>query len=74
MPSLSSVIAKGSQYHTPEPRLWVIHTSGTGILTVEDQDVGTYGIERPKQYNDWDGVSELVNLRADAFHPNVGVS
>lgn len=51
--------------------MWLIHTSGTGILTIEDQRATTYGIERPKQYNDWDGVSELVNLPADAFHRNV---
>ncbi|CAG8123680.1 unnamed protein product [Penicillium olsonii] len=64
-------IAKGAQHHTPERPLWLIHTSGTGILTVEDQRAETYGIERPKRYNDWDGVSELVNLPADAFHRNV---
>lgn len=51
--------------------MWLIHTSGTGILTVEDQRAKTYGIERPKEYNDWEGVSELVNLPADAFHRNV---
>ena len=51
--------------------MWLIHTSGTGILTVEDQRAGTCGIERPKQYNDWEGVSELINLPSDAFHRNV---
>jgi hypothetical protein len=35
-----------AQHHTPERPLWLIHTSGTGILTVEDQRAGTYGIER----------------------------
>lgn len=64
-------IAKGAKHHTPERPLWLIHTSGTGILTVEDQRAGTYGIERPKEYNDWEGVSELINLPADAFHRNV---
>ncbi|KAJ5462922.1 hypothetical protein N7475_007866 [Penicillium sp. IBT 31633x] len=67
----AQAIAKGAQHHTPERPLWLIHTSGTGILTVEDQRAGTYGIERPKQYNDWDGVGELVNLPSDAFHRNV---
>lgn len=67
----AEAIAKGSQHHTPERPLWLIHTSGTGILTVEDQRAGSYGIERPKEYNDWEGVSELVNLPADAFHRNV---
>ncbi|KAF4764519.1 hypothetical protein HAV15_000874 [Penicillium sp. str.  len=67
----AQAIAKGAQHHTPERPLWLIHTSGTGILTVEDQRAGTYGIERPKEYNDWEGVSELVNLPSDAFHRNV---
>ncbi|KAJ5165309.1 uncharacterized protein N7500_007139 [Penicillium coprophilum] len=67
----AKAIAKGAQHHTPERPLWLIHTAGTGILTVEDQRAGTYGSERPKEYNDWEGVSELVNLPADAFHRNV---
>lgn len=67
----AQAIAKGSQHHTAERPLWLIHTSGTGILTIEDQRAGTYGIERPKEYNDWEGVSELLNLPADAFHRNV---
>ncbi|KAJ5562798.1 hypothetical protein N7535_002755 [Penicillium sp. DV-2018c] len=67
----AKAIAKGAQHHTPERPLWLIHTSGTGILTVEDQRAGSYGIERPKQYNDWEGVSELVNLPSDALHRNV---
>ncbi|KAJ5903451.1 hypothetical protein N7504_005834 [Penicillium tannophilum] len=67
----AEAIAKGAKHHTPERPLWLIHTSGTGILTVEDQRAGTYGIERPKEYNDWEGVSELINLPADAFHRNV---
>lgn len=67
----AKAIAKGAQHHTAERPLWLIHTSGTGILTIEDQRAGTYGIERPKQYNDWEGVSELVNLPSDAFHRNV---
>jgi len=49
----------------------LIHTSGTGILTIEDQRACSYGIGRPKEYNDWEGVSELLNLPSDAFHRNV---
>ncbi|KAJ5737508.1 uncharacterized protein N7483_002633 [Penicillium malachiteum] len=67
----AEAIAKGAKHHTAERPLWLIHTSGTGILTVEDQRAKTYGIERPKEYNDWEGVSELVNLPEDAFHRNV---
>ncbi|KAJ5716386.1 hypothetical protein N7493_008297 [Penicillium malachiteum] len=67
----AEAIAKGAKQHTAERPLWLIHTSGTGILTVEDQRAKSYGIERPKEYNDWEGVGELVNLPADAFHRNV---
>jgi hypothetical protein len=67
----AKAISKGAQHHTPERPLWLIHTSGTGILTVEDQRARTYGIERPKEYNDWEGVAELIDLPEDAFHRNV---
>ncbi|KAJ5833678.1 hypothetical protein N7474_001989 [Penicillium riverlandense] len=67
----ATAIAKGAQHHTAERPVWIIHTSGTGILTIEDQRAHSYGIERPKEYNDWEGVSELLNLPADALHRNV---
>ncbi|KAJ5182675.1 hypothetical protein N7492_000291 [Penicillium capsulatum] len=67
----AQAIAKGAQHHTADRPLWLIHTSGTGILAVEDQRASSYGIERPKEYNDWEGVSELVNLPSDALHRNV---
>lgn len=67
----ATAIAKGAQHHTRERPVWIIHTSGTGILTIEDQRAHSYGIERPKEYNDWEGVSELLNLPADALHRNV---
>ncbi|KAI8158480.1 hypothetical protein K4K49_002651 [Colletotrichum sp. SAR 10_70] len=50
---------------------WYIHTSGTGILTIEDGRAKTCGTHRTKVYDDWDGVSELLNLSDDAFHRNV---
>ncbi|PYH99012.1 hypothetical protein BO71DRAFT_415916 [Aspergillus ellipticus CBS 707.79] len=64
-------IAKGAAHHTPERPVWWIHTSGTGILTVEDFRSNTWGLERAKQHDDWDGVDELLNLPADSFHRNV---
>ncbi|KAL4788101.1 hypothetical protein BJX76DRAFT_317106 [Aspergillus varians] len=64
-------IAKGATHHTAEKPLWLIHTSGTGILTVEDARTNTWGLERAKQYDDWDGVDELLNLPDDALHRNV---
>ncbi|OJJ48912.1 hypothetical protein ASPZODRAFT_157417 [Penicilliopsis zonata CBS 506.65] len=67
----AKAIAKGASHHTPERPLWWIHTSGTGILTLEDQRAKTHGIERPKSYDDWDHIDEVTNLPDDAFHRDV---
>lgn len=67
----AQAIAKGAAHHTPQNPVWIIHTSGTGILTVEDFRTNTWGIERPREYNDWDGVKELISLPDDALHRNV---
>lgn len=64
----ATAIAKGLAHHTPEKPVWLIHTSGTGILTFEDFRASSYGIERTKEYNDWDGVGEVTNLPDDALH------
>jgi nucleoside-diphosphate-sugar epimerase len=47
---------------------YLIHTSGTGILTVGDVQAGTYGEENPKIYNDWDGINEVTSLPDSAWH------
>ncbi|OJJ02221.1 hypothetical protein ASPVEDRAFT_52957 [Aspergillus versicolor CBS 583.65] len=67
----ATAIAKGAQQHRPERPVWIIHTSGTSVLSIEDQRACSYGIDRAQEYNDWDGVRELVNLPADAVHRNV---
>lgn len=67
----ANAIAKGAALHTPKNPLWLIHTSGTGILTFEDFRASSYGIERQKEYNDWDGINEVTNLPDDALHRNV---
>ncbi|KAB8277021.1 hypothetical protein BDV30DRAFT_205698 [Aspergillus minisclerotigenes] len=67
----AEAIAKGAAHHTPENPVWVIHTSGTGILTVEDFRTNTWGFYRSKEHNDWEGVDELLNLPDDSFHRNV---
>ncbi|KAI8206482.1 hypothetical protein K4K54_000031 [Colletotrichum sp. SAR 10_86] len=61
----------GLKLHPTERPGWYIHTSGTGILTVEDGRAKTCGTHRTKVYDDWEGVSELLNLPDDAFHRNV---
>lgn len=69
----ANAIAKGLvEGHTAQrPGYW-LHTGGTGILTYFDSEVRkTAGEHDDKIFNDWDGVDELVNLPAGAFHRNV---
>lgn len=69
----ANAIAKGMvDGHTADrPGYW-LHTGGTGILTYFDSEVRkTYGEHDEKVFNDGDGVEELTNLPAEAFHRNV---
>ncbi|KAE8345655.1 hypothetical protein BDV24DRAFT_125423 [Aspergillus arachidicola] len=69
----ANAIAKGMvDGHSPaRPGYW-LHTGGTGILTYFDSEVRKVsGEPDDKVFNDWDGVDELVNLPAAAFHRNV---
>ncbi|KAL2210611.1 nucleoside-diphosphate-sugar epimerase [Sarocladium strictum] len=58
--------------HSPErPGVW-LHLGGTGILTYFDSEVKkTFGEPDDKVFDDLDGVDELVNLPAEAFHRDV---
>ncbi|KAF9891002.1 hypothetical protein FE257_005259 [Aspergillus nanangensis] len=67
----AKAIAKGVAHHTPQNPVWLIHTSGTGILTVEDFRTNTWGLYRTKEHNDWEGIDELVNLPDDSLHRDV---
>jgi hypothetical protein len=65
----ASAIVKGlSSRSTPG---FLIHTSGTGILTYADVARGSYGTPSTKVYNDWDGVSEVTSLPDEAWHRKV---
>lgn len=69
----ANAIAKGMiEGHRPErPGYW-LHTGGNGILSYFDSEVRKVsGEPDDKVFNDWDGVDELVNLPAAAFHRNV---
>jgi hypothetical protein len=55
---------KGSQ-------CYLIHTSGTGLLTYEDTKNNREAQASSKVYDDWEGVSEVVGLPDDAMHMNV---
>jgi len=50
---------------------YIIHTSGTGILTYNDVSAGRYGVENPKIYDDFDHVSEVTSLPDSAWHRKV---
>ncbi|KAF2704535.1 NAD(P)-binding protein [Pleomassaria siparia CBS 279.74] len=65
-------IAKGlaSGHSKEKPGFW-LHTGGTGILCWEDMKYSRLGEHDDKEYNDWSGVSDLVNLPDEAFHRNV---
>lgn len=54
------------------PGYW-LHTGGAGILTYTDSkdDFAGLGTRSEKQYDDWHGVGELVNLPDEAFHREV---
>lgn len=63
--ALVSGLAKRS---TPS---YLIHTSGTGILSFADLERDTYGVKSEKTYNDWDGINEVTSLPDYALHRNV---
>ncbi|RAL07268.1 nucleoside-diphosphate-sugar epimerase [Aspergillus homomorphus CBS 101889] len=66
--AIAAGLAKG--HSSANPGYW-LHTGGTGILTYTDSDRGVFGEPSDKVYDDWDGVDELLNLPAHAFHRNV---
>lgn len=50
---------------------YLIHTSGTGVLSWADLEEKTYGYHRERTYNDWDGIKEVTSLPDAALHRNV---
>lgn len=68
----AKAIAAGlAQGHSEEKPGYWLHTGGTGILTYFDSKDGKTGEESDKEFNDFDGVDELVNLPHEAFHRNI---
>jgi len=47
---------------------YLIHTSGTGILSFADTDRKIFGEEAKKVYDDWDGIGEITTLPDHAPH------
>ncbi|KAF2012475.1 NAD(P)-binding protein [Aaosphaeria arxii CBS 175.79] len=50
---------------------YLIHTSGTGILTFRDSEIDVYGETSTKVYDDWDGIKEVTSLPDVAIHRDV---
>jgi hypothetical protein len=67
-PSAHAIVKGLSSKSTPG---FLIHTSGTGILTIEDVKAGKEGLPNSKIFDDWDNVSEVTTLPDDAWHRNV---
>ncbi|OQE16539.1 hypothetical protein PENFLA_c027G01626 [Penicillium flavigenum] len=43
----------------------------TATAISKDLRARSFGVERPKEYNDWEGVSELLHMPPNAVHRNV---
>lgn len=50
---------------------YLIHTSGTGILTFADVERQTFGEASAKVYDDWEGIGEVTSLPDYAFNRKV---
>lgn len=69
-PPSAKAIVRGAKQHTKTP-VFVIHTSGTGILTWKTVETGAFGQLEDKVYDDWEGVDEVTSLPDHAAHRNV---
>lgn len=67
-PSANAIVKGLASKSTPG---YFIHTSGTGILTVQDVQAGREGQQNPKVYDDFENVSEVTSLPDDAWHRKV---
>ncbi|KAL2828071.1 hypothetical protein BJY01DRAFT_255505 [Aspergillus pseudoustus] len=69
----ATALAKGliQGHSTARPGFW-LHTGGAGTLTYFDSEVKKeFGEPDDEVFNDLEGIDELVNLPAAAFHRNV---
>lgn len=67
----AKAIAKGLAQHSKEKPGYWLHTGGTGILTYFDSSANKTGVSSDKIFDDWENVSELLNLPHEAFHRDV---
>ncbi|KAK3063982.1 hypothetical protein LTS18_011196 [Coniosporium uncinatum] len=67
----AAAIVKGLSKRPSSSPGFLIHTSGTGILEVDDLLRGTYGTSVEKVYDDWKSISAVTSLPDEAWHRNV---
>ncbi|KAL8945827.1 MAG: hypothetical protein Q9222_007687 [Ikaeria aurantiellina] len=70
-PGAAEALTTGLAAHSPESPGYMIHTSGTGILTFADVERKTFGESSSKVYDDWDNIKEVTSLPDYAAHRNV---
>ena len=73
-PPGSEAIMHGANRRTSQTPVFVIHTSGMGILTWKTVETNTYGGLDDKVYSDWEGVSEVTSLPNVAAHRDANKS
>ena len=61
-------IFKGLAAHAPDKPGYLIHTSGTGILTFTDIENQIFGEVSRKIFDDWDGIEEVKSIPDTAPH------
>lgn len=66
----AALVAGLSKSVNPGPS-YLIHTSGTGVLSWLDFEEQTYGFHREHTYNDWEGIREVISIPDAALHRNV---
>lgn len=66
----TALVAGLSKSTIPGPN-YLIHTSGTGVLSWADFEEKTFGYHREHIYSDWDGIKEVTSLPDVALHRNV---
>jgi len=66
----TAIVAGMAKSSNPGPS-YLIHTSGTGVLSWADFEEKTFGFHREHTYNDWDGTKEVTSLPDAALHRDV---
>lgn len=67
----ATALVAGLSTSTIDGPTYLIHTSGTGVLSWADFEAKTYGYHREHTYDDWNGIKEVISLPDAALHRNV---